>query len=1037
MGITNAEILDSNTCAMIISIPFRSEIFNNETTFPPQHGEERKLPFFLHHRIIGIPNSPQSPSKYMTGIADLAHFLTNKRRSLYRDILRFIRKFFRNGPKRFVVLCWRRTGSNWFCGMLYRHPNILMHNELFNETSIHSYYSEVRQRWNYGSRDLMPDKFLADMFGAHTFCNKPQTQASGFKSFPEHYLDNGKPNCLLYSTFLAFMNDHDVAKVILHRENAIAVYVSMVRSKVTGNYLTKKYDDLILDINIPDLQRFLDRYSFAYKKYNDLTGDQQTFHIKYEDLLDDTTRKDIVTRLQNFLSVSIVDLEPLRETVPQSTGLLSDSIRNYGEVEFAFRHTSMGKFLPRHLPAEPQMKTRHDYDVCDAGAEIRSLCSPDEQIVKWGLLVPIKSFGQTLDDCRSTLLSLQETILNTTSQQDRSRMSMYWAVDEDDVVYNSESGHEMITALFLAHFHSVEFKEFDESFSGKICAMWSGLAAMACGDGCDFFVLLGDDVRLLTPGWKSKIENIFAQISAETGLPYGLGCVAFEDTAFPGFPTFPVINRKHLETFEGLLLPKALVNQGGDPFLYALYNRFNASRFAQGVQLHNGIGGKEKARYQKHHIRWNNEYLTTAVTTLSKAVDRPPVLCLDVVVPTFRCEISALQRIVSLRASVPVRTSFWIIVDNPSSPDIDKVRALEMFAPNYSVNVREHKQNWGASAARNTGMDYSDADWIVLLDDDVAPDPDLLDAYIGGILRHPDASILVGSTHLPEPHNLLTKSLVACDLIGSYVIAERRTDPPWGVTANLCVRGRSSRVRFDLAYPKTGGGEDIDFCIRAGKSGITSGILGGTSGSIVSVPGALAFHPWWDDGKLSSIRHIMGWAVGESLCVSSVHLREHVYLAAPNAVEFVLFSLVASIVLQLWSLFAMADVISWKQCFGRALPHQYWGGVLAANVLVVIIELSWHSYNAHRRVARLFREESFLQREILTACGAALVMLQELGRCVAHLRRGAVCNLCFRFDWLCGKNPAYIQSLRWYLAVKAILFVGIYACFFCASARLS
>lgn len=36
---------------------------------------------------------------------------------------------------------------------------------------------------------------------------------------------------------------------------------------------------------------------------------------------------------------------------------------------------------------------------------------------------------------------------------------------------------------------------------------------------------------------------------------------------------------------------------------------------------------------------------------------------------------------------------------------------------------------------------------------------------------------------------------------------------PWGVTANVAVRNTDER--FDLRFPPTGGGEDVDFCLRA------------------------------------------------------------------------------------------------------------------------------------------------------------------------------------------------------------------------------
>jgi hypothetical protein len=36
---------------------------------------------------------------------------------------------------------------------------------------------------------------------------------------------------------------------------------------------------------------------------------------------------------------------------------------------------------------------------------------------------------------------------------------------------------------------------------------------------------------------------------------------------------------------------------------------------------------------------------------------------------------------------------------------------------------------------------------------------------------------------------------------------------PWAVTANLAVA--NSPTTFDLRFPKTGGGEDIDYCLKA------------------------------------------------------------------------------------------------------------------------------------------------------------------------------------------------------------------------------
>lgn len=43
---------------------------------------------------------------------------------------------------------------------------------------------------------------------------------------------------------------------------------------------------------------------------------------------------------------------------------------------------------------------------------------------------------------------------------------------------------------------------------------------------------------------------------------------------------------------------------------------------------------------------------------------------------------------------------------------------------------------------------------------------------------------------------------------------------PWAVTANMAVR--ATGVRFGSGFPRTGGGEDIDFCLRAAPCGMVA-----------------------------------------------------------------------------------------------------------------------------------------------------------------------------------------------------------------------
>jgi glycosyltransferase involved in cell wall biosynthesis len=197
-------------------------------------------------------------------------------------------------------------------------------------------------------------------------------------------------------------------------------------------------------------------------------------------------------------------------------------------------------------------------------------------------------------------------------------------------------------------------------------------------------------------------------------------------------------------------------------------------------------------------------------------------ICLDIVVPSYRVDNEDfLRRIVLLRATVDVYVKFWIGIDNLRHDHIESVTKMAnelneqqlQVEGNYFINVIHYGANRGASYARNTGFNYTTADWVLFLDDDVIPDENILDAYIGAIKRYPCAKVFVGLTELPESCNLWTEMLLCtCNIGYFYAIAKRRVHPSWGVTANLVVRGsrHNSTIQFKDIYPKTGGGEDID-----------------------------------------------------------------------------------------------------------------------------------------------------------------------------------------------------------------------------------
>lgn len=126
----------------------------------------------------------------------------------------------------------------------------------------------------------------------------------------------------------------------------------------------------------------------------------------------------------------------------------------------------------------------------------------------------------------------------------------------------------------------------------RLCAIWDTLAMHGYRDGCDCYLLAGDDLQFLTPGWDLML--------CEPLMHRGYGIEAFNDVAFPGFPTFPVMHRSHFDCFKRLLPDGfANANQYGDPFLYQMYEAIGAARMRPDVKCNNTVGGVKEARYVK------------------------------------------------------------------------------------------------------------------------------------------------------------------------------------------------------------------------------------------------------------------------------------------------------------------------------------------------------------------------------------------------------------------------------------------------------
>ena len=603
---------------------------------------------------------------------------------------------------------------------------------------------------------------------------------------------------------------------------------------------------------------------------------------------------------------------------------------------------------------------------------------------RWGILLPVTSRGAADADAEAgaevedapapgfgeaafTRLERNAALLvESVPPERRSTTTVYVAVDLHDPVYDSDDARRRLEALFAPLTVEV-LPPLVPAYQGAVCWIWALLAKHAAAAGAELLVLLGDDVELLDNAWQEDVEARFEEVAIERGLPFGCACVAIRDRSYEVFPTFPVIHRDHLEAFDGELFPKEFRNQHGDPYLYELYRRWGAARYTRNASLRNAVGGKGAARYNKEGgaaAQWREQLLDKGIDILCRwiqiaapAAKRVP--CIDVVVPTFRCDRQMLAALASLPCNRDASVHTIIVCDRPDADNLDEVQRLLSYTPNRTVRVHVMEENAGASFARNAGLHQSFGDHAVLLDDDVMPQAGLLDAYLGAIERHPGAAAYVGVTELPAPITPLQHALTACRICYFYGVADQQKHPPWGVTANLCVPSRHSSVSFSSRFPKHGGGEDVHFCIRAQAAGF---------GRCVAVPGARVLHPFWE----RPLKQVAGWARGDVLCLDALpHLS---FRAVPN-----------------WAEAALA-------CLLLKRPH------LAALAIVVEVAMLTPRFWGHAM------PKSPPWRLAAAAAGALPPMLQDTVRLGSKLHRLRLSQLCMHFDWMNGAGHHVMEK---------------------------
>ncbi|KAG1790699.1 NAD-dependent epimerase/dehydratase [Suillus plorans] len=623
--------------------------------------------------------------------------------------------------------------------------------------------------------------------------------------------------------------------------------------------------------------------------------------------------------------------------------------------------------------------------------------------ITFAILLPITSRGlegpeKSLENLRTFAKSLARTTWRDTRELGlvHFQVKIYLGIDADDEFLLRRAGNsEMLNIELLLSEEGITdvSTEICNVPRGHVCAIWRQCAHRAWKEKADYFVLMGDDVVLLDEGWMRDIHEQFALIAQHEHVPQGMGCVAFTDVTFPGMPTFPVIHRTHMNAFGGQVIPNVFINQDGDPFLFQLYRKWGCSRMIPS-RLCNGIGGSLPARYiQQHADGWTFGPLTEAASALetSLATSFPAAtrkMTLDIIIPSYRVLLPFLNVILALKESPTCETMFIIIIDNPHSPKITELEAKYAHRPDIRIRINE--SNLGASASRNRGMKESAADWILFLDDDVIPQDDILIEAEKAIRANPQAAGFIGNTYFPVASTVFTNAAHIAGVTYFWDIAakmpENESDMPWGVTANLIARRVQDGVEFDLQFPKTGGGEDIDFCRKKRDFSVAHGGEG-----FYPAPRVIATHPWWNDGQRSYWRFYM-WSKGDGRLVKLYPSMTYLDYT-PNSAELFLISTALAFLGAFTYLFTKGSVVFIvSMCLALA--------TVIANIAHDMFRHLWRDTNRTKALRSSLRG---LGWAVAVAESALIRMASEGGRLIGLLERGDVMFVGHRFDWFTGR----------------------------------
>ncbi|MBL4674907.1 MAG: glycosyltransferase [Mucilaginibacter sp.] len=258
---------------------------------------------------------------------------------------------------------------------------------------------------------------------------------------------------------------------------------------------------------------------------------------------------------------------------------------------------------------------------------------------------------------------------------------------------------------------------------------------------------------------------------------------------------------------------------------------------------------------------------------------------IDVIIPSYRLIAATLLPILKLEKPAGVEVRFYIIADNPAI-SVDKT-ILDII-DDRNVFLLINPVNMGASATRNRGIEAGKGSWLLFLDDDIDVPPNLLQTYANAAIAHPNEPGFIGVVDMPPAPTLFADAVQTNGSMGVFTVARQKDSFAWGATANIMVsRQAVGEVRFSDDYPKSGGGEEVEFFLRVRERNDFTNYR--------SLPDAAVTHPWWGNGKTDLLRFFRYGQGNSFLAARNKIYRWYDFLNTPETLLIAFVALIASL----------------------------------------------------------------------------------------------------------------------------------------------